>query len=383
MPSKSLKTILSVALGLLLSACASSEHNPSTLMRVAQNMEKMDKTSEALDLYTQLLIKEPKNDEAFQQALRLARSVGNREVVLEILTHRLAAYPDETETLLEQGKACIAAQNLSCARQAYDRVLSQDSQHFSARFGRAVIEDLSGHHQAAQSRYEALLQEAPQRHEVYANYGLSLALSGQPGAALPYLKKAAESPQASNKDRANLATALAMAGQKKEAIQLFNQEVGPQAAQQNLRIVEAFMKTLGNHASAGERQESAGELNAIIPAAVGEETQGVAHHAEPSALSHEPRTALPMNTKKQVSSPTQKTQAKNSKPTRKATKKPSKAPSSSRTASSTPKRKAVGASPRPMANPGAPTAPKAAEPQQTDPTSEDSPKTTDSKVISA
>jgi Flp pilus assembly protein TadD len=97
-----------------------------------------------------------------------------------------------------------------------------------------VAEDLMGHHEEAQDAYLNGLRLAPRSNGLRNNYGLSLALTGDYGAAATTLSEIADNPTAPPRYRLNLALVYGLAGDDKKAAAIARSALDESAVRNNL-----------------------------------------------------------------------------------------------------------------------------------------------------
>ena len=93
---------------------------------------------------------------------------------------------------------------------------------------------MQGRHAEAQANYRRGIELAPGDATLRSNYGLSLAITGPPDAAIAQLAPLASSQNATPRMRQNLAFAFAMAGDLSNALQLCRRDMDERYAQQQL-----------------------------------------------------------------------------------------------------------------------------------------------------
>jgi Flp pilus assembly protein TadD len=103
-----------------------------------------------------------------------------------------------------------------------------------------VAYDLQGSAAQAQQAYRQALAENPAMVSAQVNLGLSLALSGRPGAGLKLLAPLASGVDATPRTRADLGVALALANGAQAARQVLGQDATPQDTQTALDRLAAM-----------------------------------------------------------------------------------------------------------------------------------------------
>jgi Flp pilus assembly protein TadD len=106
-----------------------------------------------------------------------------------------------------------------------------------------VALDLQGHHEAAQEEYAKVLSLEPDNRAASINQALSLSLSGQAGRSVALLRGPASQPDATPRVRQDLAVALALSGNTREAGKLLLTDLSPSDAAAALAGYQALDPT--------------------------------------------------------------------------------------------------------------------------------------------
>jgi len=93
-----------------------------------------------------------------------------------------------------------------------------------------VALDLQGRHEAAQAEYAKLLRIQPGNRSASVNQALSLSLSGQADRSVALLRGPATRPDATPRMRQDLAVALTLSGNTREATQVLLTDLSPSDA---------------------------------------------------------------------------------------------------------------------------------------------------------
>ena len=141
----------------------------------------------------------------------LARDAGAPDALLGLGRLRLASDPAAAETL-------------------FLRSLSRNPRNAAALNNLGIARDLQGRHLDAQTAYGEAIAAAPDLRGPQVNLALSLAMTGKSGEAVRLLRPIAERPDASTRERHDLAAVLSMDGKGDEAARLLRPELdGAQA----------------------------------------------------------------------------------------------------------------------------------------------------------
>ncbi len=169
------------------------------LLALGDTLRKLNAPAAASDAYRQVLTLEPRNVAALR---------GLAACLIEI---------DQPEYAIAQLELALD--------------ISKDHRIYNSL---GVAYDMLGDHAAAQVYYREGLEFAPNNLQIANNYGLSLALNGDYGAAIAMLERATEDPAATPRVRQNLALAYGLAGQRDEAERIAARDLDGAAVAHNL-----------------------------------------------------------------------------------------------------------------------------------------------------
>jgi Flp pilus assembly protein TadD len=156
--------------------------------------------------------KDPENLEtaiAFGNALR---DIGSEDRAIDVLSQVLVVHPKSDELLMVLGRALATKQDYRAAVQAFSNAaqIAPDRADAWAALGTGF--DQIDRHADAQQAYERALTIEPHRTSTLANYGLSLALSGDLAGAEAKLRLADAQPDTNTRVKENLALVLGLQG---------------------------------------------------------------------------------------------------------------------------------------------------------------------------
>ncbi|KCZ92772.1 tetratricopeptide repeat protein [Hyphomonas johnsonii] len=160
-----------------------------------------------------------KNPENLATALAFAnalRDIGSDKRAIDVLSQVMVVHPNEPELLLLIARALSTEQDYAAAAQAYFQVTRLEPTRADAWAGLGTALDRLDRHVEAQDAYDHALAIDPARTSTLANYGLSLALSGDLAGAEAKLRLASDQPDATTQVRENLALVLGLQGKYDE-----------------------------------------------------------------------------------------------------------------------------------------------------------------------
>jgi Flp pilus assembly protein TadD len=130
--------------------------------------------------------------------------------------------------MISMGQAQLAERQLEAAAQA-------DPRDYRTLNAYGVVLDMMGRHAEAQARYRQGIELAPDFVALRSNFGLSLAISGQPQEAINQLVPLIGSRGADGRVRQNLAFAYAMNGDLEACLQISRKDLDEASAQRQLQ----------------------------------------------------------------------------------------------------------------------------------------------------
>lgn len=182
-------------------AHARDHFNPAPLVGLGEALDDLGAYNDAAEAFRQALIGQPAD-------ARALRGLGNALLGL-----------DQPALAIDQFEAALRARpDARCHN------------------GIGVARDRLGDHKGAQAAYRAGLALAPDDPAILNNLGLSLALSGDTDGAIAILEKLAGRPDASARQRQNLALAYGLAGRDHDAARLARVDLGDDEAANNVAV---------------------------------------------------------------------------------------------------------------------------------------------------
>jgi Flp pilus assembly protein TadD len=212
------------------------------MYRIAESMRKTGNYDSAISIYKQVLQNDPNNPDLFIGISKSLRGSGRVDAALETLT----SVPSNISTKAvyqELGSIYTAKQNPRQCIRAYQKAYAMDQNDLLSINGTAVCHDLMGMHAEAEKWYRIGLSKSPSNEKLKSNMGLSLALAGKTGEAIQILSEVIKSPDATSRDRQNLAMAYGLSGNLEEAAKIFSQDLDKNAVRSNLAFIHKMSQT--------------------------------------------------------------------------------------------------------------------------------------------
>jgi Flp pilus assembly protein TadD len=270
------RLLSTVVLCLAASGCAYTGNQPKpekatanmanvepTLRQAALLAERNGNHGEAVQHYTALLSRHPK-DKAITLALaRNLRFSGNPQKAIAVLNSGTAAQAGDAMTLLELGKDYLAADQLNLAKPTLERAKQSAPLNWEVLSTLGVVYDYEGQYDKAQEQYEAALFIEPNNATVLNNKALSLAQEGDLVEALAIMKLATDQPEASAQTRQNLALLMALKGDADAAERLVRKDLPSSVADANI----AYYRSIATPTAAPAPESKPAVKPALKPAA--------------------------------------------------------------------------------------------------------------------
>lgn len=211
---------------------------PKELLKIADAARRDGDFSGAASLYQRAI---DAGADPYTAHLGLADSLaGLGQYDKAIAECRQAAALDKTKADPEVGigRIALAQHRAAEALSAFEAALALNPGLPAAWNGKGVALDLLGRHGDAQLAYRTGLGSAPDDRVLRNNYGLSLALSGHYQQAVEVLSALAQEQGASSRNRQNLALALGLQGDKRDARAVAKTDLDEAEVESNLRFYD-------------------------------------------------------------------------------------------------------------------------------------------------
>jgi Flp pilus assembly protein TadD len=239
-----------IALTLFLISCSTSQNSSdapsfsglsedqSKLVRMANKMRENGDYQTALKFYLQVANQEAETSEVVFGMADCYSKLGQGNEALSRLLDYKAAYPDHPLINRELGKVYLSLNEPKQCIKYFSAALETQPNDIITLNGLGVCNDLVKNHEAAQKYYLNALDINPKATYISANLGLSYTFSGQTiHQAITILGKIANSPDATPKDRQNLALAYGLSGDLKKAAEIFSIDLNDEEVENNLAYI--------------------------------------------------------------------------------------------------------------------------------------------------
>ncbi|HEV7277217.1 MAG TPA: tetratricopeptide repeat protein [Devosiaceae bacterium] len=240
MNTRSLRTLLLAgAATMVLAGCAS---NRTTSME-SPDFSGLSRV-EAQATLDQLAVRYKQNPKDKATVIHFAaalRANDQPEQAVAVLEAGMAAHRGDRDLAVAYAKALAAAgrfqQGLAVVEGAIDPALPD----WNALSVKGAILDQSGRNEEARRCYQQALQIAPGEASLYANLGLSYAMTNDLAEAEVQLRKAVRLPGANSRIRQNLALVVGLQGRFDESKAMFTADLAPDQVDANMAYIRALL----------------------------------------------------------------------------------------------------------------------------------------------
>jgi len=239
-PTRRLTSLLLAGVAALaLSACAtnratsmrspdfsgqSSEQAHTTLMELGARYKQNPKDKVAIIYYSAAL-----------------RANGQPEQAVAVIEAGMDAHGRESDVRVAYAKALAAAGRFPQAMQVLDDTIDPASPDWNALSVKGAILDQMGRNQEARQIYHQALVIAPDEAGIYANLGLSYAMTNNLDEAESTLLRAVKMRNATSQVRQNLALVVGLQGRFEESRAIFAAELPPDQVEANMNYIRALL----------------------------------------------------------------------------------------------------------------------------------------------
>lgn len=217
------------------SAEVSDQHPLNVLLRLGDSARASGDLPTAIGFYRRAV---DQYSTYLEPHLRLAvalAEVGAYNEAIESYQNALRVDGASVDAYRGWGNVLIAIDQPQLAQTQYEAALKLSPNDYRVLNGLGVVRDMAGDHNAAQDYYRRGLALAPNHLPLQNNYGLSLALSSNYQEAIRVLRGVAAHPNATARNRLNLALAYGLANQPDQAARAASADLDPVSVQRNLQ----------------------------------------------------------------------------------------------------------------------------------------------------
>ena len=169
------------------------------------------------------------------------RTNGQADQAVSVLETTVSKLPRDPEVAVEYAKALSATGRFDQALTVVERAIDPTAPNWNALLVKGAILDQKGQNAEARKVYQTALKVAPEQPSIYANLGLSYAMTNDLDAAEKHLRHAVSLRGANSQVRQNLALIVGLQGRFDEAQRLFAAELPPQKVEANMAYIRALL----------------------------------------------------------------------------------------------------------------------------------------------
>lgn len=229
--------LVSVA-ALALSACASNRASMRSPDFSGQSRAESESTLQGLAARYK---KSPKDKVTIIYYAAALRAAGQPEQAVAVLEGGFAANKGDIDIKIAYAKALSSAGRFDQALNVVDSAIDPASPDWNALSVKGAILDQSGKNAEARVLYKQALTVAPDEASLYANMGLSYAMTNELSAAESQLRVAIKMRGATSQIRQNLALVIGLQGRFDECRAMFATELGADEVEANMAYIRALL----------------------------------------------------------------------------------------------------------------------------------------------
>jgi Flp pilus assembly protein TadD len=221
-----------------LSACASNRASLRSPDFSGQSPTQAHATlSELSARYKQ----KPKDKTAIVYYSAALRANGQQQQAIAVLEAGLGAHGNDPDIRIAYAKALSSAGRFDQALNVLEDTINPTVPDWNALSVKGAVLDQMGRNPEARVYYQQALAIAPQEASLYANLGLSYAMTNDLTQAEAQLRRAVQMRGATSQVRQNLALIVGLQGRFEESRALFAAELSPEQVEANMDYIRALL----------------------------------------------------------------------------------------------------------------------------------------------
>lgn len=169
------------------------------------------------------------------------RAQGQADQAIAVLEAGLAIHKNNASMRIAYAKALTAAGRFQQALNVVEDTINPASPDWNALSVKGAALDQMGRHDEARAAYRQAMTIAPGEPSLYANLGLSYAMTNDLTSAERELRRAAGMRGASSQVRQNLALIVGLQGRFDESKAMFAAELPPDQVEANMAYIRALL----------------------------------------------------------------------------------------------------------------------------------------------
>jgi Flp pilus assembly protein TadD len=241
-PSSTLRPLRAALLAgvaaLVLSACASNRASVRSPDFSGQSQVEVQATLGGL---TQRFKKDPRDKTTIIYYAAALRSAGQAEQAIAVLEAGMNVHKKDVDIRVAYSKALSAGGRFEQALNVIEGSINPAAPDWNALSVKGAILDQTGRSNEARALYQQALLIAPNEASLYANLGLSYAMTNELTEAEVQLRRAVAMRGATSQVRQNLALVVGLQGRFDECRALFAAELPPDQVEANMAYIRALL----------------------------------------------------------------------------------------------------------------------------------------------
>ena len=221
-----------------LSACASNRASMQSPDFSGQGRVEAQQTLEGLAARYR---KNPRDKTTMIYYAAALRSAGQSEQAVAVLEAGVSGNKKDIDLKIAYAKALASAGRFDHAMNVVDAAINPAAPDWNALSVKGAILDQSGRNAEARVLYKQALAIAPDEASLYANLGLSYAMTQDLGEAEAQLRRAVKMRGANSQIRQNLALVVGLQGRFDECRAMFAAELAPDEVEANMAYIRALL----------------------------------------------------------------------------------------------------------------------------------------------
>lgn len=185
--------------------------------------------------------KNPKDKATMIYFAAALRGIGQSDQAVAVLERGVQAAPRDLDIKIAYAKALTSAGRFDQALIVVNDAIDPAAPDWNALSVKGAVLDQNGHNAEARQLYQQALTIAPNQPSLYANIGLSFAMSNDLTRAEEQLRIAAKMRGATSQIRQNLALVVGLQGRFDEARQLYAAELSAAEVEANMSYIRALL----------------------------------------------------------------------------------------------------------------------------------------------
>lgn len=208
--------------------------SPESLFRIAQSMRETGDYATAIKMYRKVLSLDPHFYKASFKLGQTYQDVGRHQEAMQIYQDLLKKGVGDLETQKALGKIYISTNKANLGISIFKKLLQKTPKDITILNGLGICHDILGDAKKAQMWYQKALEIYPHNKGIESNLGLSFTMDGNYTKGIAILSRIANQPDATARDRQNLAMAYGLAGDMEKASKFFSIDLDQFSVRNNI-----------------------------------------------------------------------------------------------------------------------------------------------------